>query len=98
MYVRLYRLLARRPEFLTHDADTRLDAAWDVGGVPVLDRNMLRRARELDRLCGYAVRKLQNRTSASVLDVLGVLDPLRIVAMYYALPRERRVSVLRDPA
>lgn len=100
-YARLYRLLADRPEFLNADAGARLDAAWTQdapGSLALLDRVLVGRMSELDRMCGYAVAKLRTQASAGVLDVLGVLDPARVAAMYYALPEPRRHLALRDAA
>jgi hypothetical protein len=62
----------------------------------VLDRWLITQATELDEMCGYAVAKLRKMAAAPLLDVLGVLDPERIVAMYYVLPERRRSAVLRD--
>jgi hypothetical protein len=99
LLVRLFRLLANRHEFRTPDAARRIDAAWtssSPGSLPVLDRWLITQATELDQMCGYTVAKLRKTASAPVLDVLGVLDPERIVAMYYVLPERRRSAVLRD--
>jgi hypothetical protein len=79
----------------------RIDAAWTAsapGSLPVLDRVLMAQTTELDQMCGYAVAKLRHRASGHVLDVLGVLDPERIVAMYLALPARRRDVVRRDGA
>jgi len=54
---------------------------------------------ELDRLCGYAVALL-SRTGercAHLLDLLGVLDPDRICAIYFAVSASRRDRLRRDP-
>lgn len=54
-------------------------------------------ADELDRLCGYAVAVLQRPSAppGPVLDLLGVLDPDRLLGILYALPTERREAVAR---
>ncbi len=101
LLARLYRLLADRPEFLCRERVDRIDRTGaDALPLPmtVLDTTSVERAGELDRMCGYAVRVLRAGASKSLLDVLGMLEPDRIVAMYYALPAERRRSVLRDGA
>jgi hypothetical protein len=100
MLARLYRLLADRPEFQRSDLGERIEATSDpevpLGG---LDRVLIEKSTELDRLCGYAVAKLSRGCkTAELLDVLGTLDPARIVAMYYALPRDRRRLIEKDPA
>jgi hypothetical protein len=57
---------------------------------------------EVDRLCGYAVSLLGSvrggQAPRLLLDCLGVLDPDRICAIYYALSREGRRVVEHDPA
>jgi hypothetical protein len=65
--------------------------------VSEFDRTLILHAGELDRLCAYAVRSLTRHAPRAVLDVLGVLDPDRIVAMFYALPDGRRGRMQRDP-
>lgn len=58
-------------------------------------------ASELDRFCGYAVALLNNpgrRSVASLLDALGILDPDRVAAIYFALKPERRKVMRADPA
>ena len=56
-------------------------------------------ASELDRLCASAVATIAagRRPLGVLLDVLGNLDPDRILAMYWALPPERREAVMSDP-
>ena len=56
-------------------------------------------ASELDRLCVSAVATIAagRRRLALLLDVLGNLDPDRILAMYWALPPDRREAVMSDP-
>ncbi len=61
-----------------------------------LDSTLIEQADELDRLCGYAVRMLGRHRNAAVLDLLGMLDGDRIVALYYALPPARRHATLGD--
>jgi hypothetical protein len=100
LYERLYRLLARRPELLTNEKADRADIAWTEsppGSMALIDRLMVEQVTELDRLCGYAVARLRTSAPASVLDLLGILTRERVLAMYYALPRERRRALLRDP-
>lgn len=63
-----------------------------------LDRSLILHAGELDRLCAHAVCILARRAHAPVLDVLGALNPERLIAVYYALPQHRRAVVRRDPA
>ena len=94
-------VLARRPELLTADPDRRVDVALTdspPGPLPVMDAVLAAGAGELDRMCAHAVRWLTHNGDASVLDVLGVLSPDRVVAMYYALPPERREATRLDPA
>jgi hypothetical protein len=53
---------------------------------------------EVDRLCAYAVRVLgrKGKQTTELLDVLGMLDPDHMAAIYYALPKERRAVTTRD--
>lgn len=96
---RRYRLLSERPEYLTANRaeliDRMLNAQVAVGD---FDRTLILQTSELDRLCAHAVRTLAHHTPAAVLDVLGVLHPDRLAAMYYALSVSRQESVRRDPA
>jgi hypothetical protein len=100
-FAHAYRLLARRPELWTHDRRARLaHAAGEHATCPysLLDTVLVTQAGELDILCAYAVTLI--RTSGrrrEMLDLLGILDPDRIVAIYYALPNERRSTVRGDP-
>lgn len=50
-------------------------------------------------MLGYAVAVMSHKGGriAEVLDVLGMLNPDTICAVYYALPEERRATVTRDP-
>jgi hypothetical protein len=99
LWVRLYRLLSERPEYLIADAGERIERLIDARlAMSEYDRQLVMGAGELDRLCGHAVRKLGKHAPGAVLDVLGVLDPDRLLAMYHALPNGRRASVRRDPA
>lgn len=99
LLVRRYRLLSERPQYLTTNRaeliERMLDAPVAVGD---FDRSLILHASEVDRLCAHAVRSLAHRAPAAVLDMLGVLDPDRIVGMYYALPPRRQAAVRRDPA
>jgi hypothetical protein len=102
LLARRYALIARRPEFQTPNQPDRLQhalAAEPPGPLPLLDAAQAVGSTELDRLCGYAVALLRRpgRTS-EILDLLGVLDPDRIAAIYFALPAERRNVITRDAA
>jgi hypothetical protein len=68
------------------------------GPLHLLDAGMVRYSSELDRLCGYAVSRLRQHARVEVLDVLGMLDPERVAAIYYAVPPGRRAALLKDPA
>ncbi len=96
---RLYRLLAERHEFSRADRGERIDVT-SAEALPLpmsrLDSTLVEQADELDRLCGYAVRMLGRHRNAAVLDLLGMLDGDRIVALYYALPPARRHATLGD--
>ena len=98
---RAYRLLAQRPELRTHDHDDRLRHALEdepPGRMRALDAILVHQAGELDILCGYAVALLSRpgaRTS-ELLDLLGMLDPEHLLAIYFALPEDRRRAVTRD--
>jgi hypothetical protein len=98
-----YEVLARRPELCTPDRDHRLwHALTDEGPGPLrmLDAASVNDAGEVDMLCAYAVRLLRRPgiRTRELLDLLGMLDPDRIVAIYYALPLDRRHAFRRDPA
>jgi hypothetical protein len=100
---RLYRLLARRVEFANHDRISRARRALDVeptGPLHLLDAVSVINAGELDQLCGYAVRLLSSKgkRTAELADMLGMLDPERITAIWWALPKDRRRALQRDPA
>ena len=96
---RRYRLLSERTEFLTAN---RAELIERLLASPVtvgeFDRSLILHAAELDRLCAHAVRALAERAHGPVLDMLSVLSPDRLAAMYYALPERRRDVVRRDPA
>lgn len=96
---RRYWLLSERPQYLTSNRaeliECMLDAQVAVGD---FDRSLILHASEVDRLCAHAVRHLAHRAPAAVLDMLGVLDPDRVVGMYYALTPKRQAAVRRDPA
>jgi hypothetical protein len=102
MNARRLALLAPRPEFLL-DRRMRVERALadDVppGPLHLLDAAMVIGASELDRLCGYAVATIaaSRQPLAVLLDVLGNLDPDRILAMHWALPPDRREAVMSDP-
>lgn len=99
MLARLYVLLGKHPDYLTSDTGERIDRALNAP-IPLnaVDKTLLMAATEIDRVCGYTVMLLRGQTSKPLLDALGVMDPDRIVAMYYALPDRRRKIVLSDPA
>jgi hypothetical protein len=103
LLARRLTVLAQRPELLTADPDTCVAQALTdsaPGPLELLDAVLATSAGELDRMCAHAVRWLGSTSAGkrAVLDVLGVLTPDRIVAMYYALPPERRKVARRDPA
>jgi hypothetical protein len=91
--------MARRPEFLNATEQERPARAFSGEAIPLvlLDAALVAEVSEVDRLCAYAVRTLQGSgQKAALLDVLGMLEPDRIVAMYYALPPKRREAVRND--
>lgn len=97
-----YQLLARRPELGAYDACERLRHALTdegPGRLSLLDAVLVLQAGRLDVICGYAVSMLSvpGARTAGVVDLLGMLDTDRIVAIYHALPAERRHVVTRDP-
>jgi hypothetical protein len=63
-----------------------------------LDATLVHQAGELDILCGYAVALLSRPAgrTAELLDLLGMLDPDHLLAVYFALPEDRRHAVMRD--
>jgi hypothetical protein len=63
-----------------------------------LDRSLILASGDIDRLCARAVIRLNKRASFVLLDLLAELDPIRLLAIYYALAERRRRAVLRDPA
>lgn len=69
------------------------------GRLSVLDAVLVSQTGQLDILCAYAVAMLRRPAArnAEVLDLLGMLDPDRIVGIYYALPEDRRHILTRDP-
>jgi hypothetical protein len=97
-----YRLLAERPELWTHDRAQRLRHAFGDAGSTVpytpLDTVLVWQAGELDIVCAYAVALLRRPGSRTteLADLLGMLTPDRLLAVYYALPRERRKHLRRD--
>lgn len=99
MLARLYMLLGKHPEYLTANTGERIDRALEAP-MPLngVDKALLLAATEIDRVCGHTVMVLRGQSSKPLLDALGVMDPDRIVAMYYALPDRRRAIVRRDPA
>jgi hypothetical protein len=102
LLARAYRILARRPELWTDDCPERVRHALTDDGpgrLSALDAVLVFQTGKLDVLCAYAVAMLHRpgARNAEVLDLLGMLDPDRIAAIYYALPEERRGVVTRDP-
>jgi hypothetical protein len=99
MLARLYVLLSEHPEYMTDDVGARIDRSLSAP-VPLgfADQTLLMAATEIDRFCGYTVAMLRSQSSKLLIDALGVLDPDRILAIYYALPDRRRKSVLSDAA
>jgi hypothetical protein len=75
--------------------DRILEAPIALNGV---DQTLLMAATEIDRLCAHTVMLLRGRSGRQLLAALGILDPDRIVAMYYALPDNRREVVRKDEA
>ncbi len=102
LLARAYQLLARRPELWSRDCGERVRHALTDDGpgrLSALDAVLVFQTGKLDVLCAYAAAMLlrPGARNAEVLDLLGVLDADRIVAIYYALPEERRGVVTRDP-
>ena len=96
---RLYMLLGKYPEYLIADPAERIDRALDAPiALGSLDLTLLAGATEIDRVCAHTVMVLRGEACKPLLDALGVMDPDRIVAMYYALPDYRRESVKNDVA
>jgi hypothetical protein len=97
---RRYRLIARRPEYLL-DRETRIRHALaeDAQPLHLFDAAMAIGASELDIFCGYVVsilNKPHGRPTTTLLDALGILEPDRVAAIYFALAPERRNVMLRD--
>jgi hypothetical protein len=98
LLARTYTLLSERPEYLIADAGERIERVLDPP-LPLnsVDKTLLMAVTEIDRVCGYTVSLLRQRMSKALLDGLGVMDPDRLVAIYYALPKNRRQHVRKDP-
>lgn len=97
---RLYRALADREEYRHEDRGERIDRTEQAitRGLSELDAELIGRATELDRMCGYAVRVLRKRAQADLLDLLGALPPDNLAAVAFALPEKRRRAIEgRDP-
>jgi hypothetical protein len=94
---RLFQLLSRRPELRSPERDFRIDRALIENSccLHLFDAMLVVGATDLDRLCGRAVSILKRRASSEILDLLSELDPERLCALYYALPKERRPALLR---
>jgi hypothetical protein len=99
MLARLYVLLGRHPEFMTTNTGELHDRVVD-SPVPLncVDKTLIMGATEVDRLCAHTVMVLRGQMSKPLLDAIGVMDPDRIVAMYFALPNRRRAQVKQDAA
>jgi hypothetical protein len=95
---RRYRLLSERPEYLTGTHGQRIELLLK-SGLGELDRTLILYTSAIDRLCGHLVTLLRTEsdTPSALLDAFGVMDPDRIVAVYYALPDGRREEVRSDP-
>lgn len=102
LLARRLHLIATRPEFRNEQQVDRLDRTLTEdapGALSLPDAMLIIGASELDRMLGYAVAVMSRKGGriAEVLDVLGMLNPDSICAVYYALPEERRTVVTRDP-
>jgi len=95
---RLFALLGRRPELRSSDRDTRIHHALieNCCCLHLFDAFSIVHASDLDRLCGQAVSLFRRRATLDVLELLSMLDPERICALYYALPRGRRAPLLKQ--
>ncbi len=79
-------LTCNRAELIAHV----LDAPAPLGE---LDCALLLSTQEIDRVCSHAVQRLGEQSSKPLLDVLGMMDAERVVAMYLTLPADRRHRV-----
>jgi hypothetical protein len=101
---RRYRLLGRRPEFLSAVRDDRIRHALaeePPGELHPFDAAIAIGTSELDRFAGHTVALLNNsgrRSVAPLLDAIGILDPYRVAAIYFALEPQRRKVMREDPA
>lgn len=98
---RQFGLLADYPDAAVESRGERIERTMEPyrpAGLCDLDEQLIERAGELDRLCGYAVRTLRDKAQTSLLDLLASLGADRIVAMYYALPEPRRRAVVKRDA
>jgi hypothetical protein len=98
-----YALLARRPELWTNNVGERITRATSdegPGRLSAFDAILVAQSGSIDRLCAYAVVVLSRKggRTSELLDVLGMLDADRVLAIYYALPDDRRAVVARDNA
>jgi hypothetical protein len=95
---RRFVLLADRPELCVTDRAERIERLLDLC-IPIgeIDRTAVLHASELDLVCVQALRVLRKSSNKLLLDALGIMDPDRVCALYYALPVRRRKAVLRDP-
>jgi hypothetical protein len=95
---RRYRLLAERPELLYPDAAVRAERLLAEHTKPPLDVILLAGVDDLDRLCAAAVATLSEDGAKAkpILALLGVLPANYLLAIYHALPIERRGQCERD--
>lgn len=94
-----FRLLARHPAFRRDSREERVEALIaDMSLRSMFDLLQVVEADATDRMCGYAVSVLAEKSNEMTLDVLGALDPDRVVGLFYALPESRRSAVLRTSA
>ena len=98
MLARRYTVLADRPALSEPDRDARIDRTLglDAYDRPLLDMAQVVGADDLDLMCGQAVRVLRKHCRADVLEVfeiLGALDPERLLGIAFALPADTRESI-----
>lgn len=98
---RRFRVVASRNEFMRPDPGERVEATLrERRAIPLsrFDQAQVIGAGELDRICAASVRRLSAYTKGQValLDVLGFMEPDRVCAIYYALPKPMRKHLHRD--
>jgi hypothetical protein len=99
--VRKFRLLAERPELLYPDVEMRVERLLSDDNRSQLDVALLAEADDTDRICATAVAMMSKydfprKRAEPILTLLGTLPAEDIVAMYHALPRDRRYIVDAD--